>query len=222
MNESQAFLENLPFWNHLTDLEKQAVEESAFVKTLPAGSMLEGLGDGCQGMVHILSGELRVYMLSEEGREISLYRLPEGETCVLSAACVISTISFETHMEAVEETKVIILPSVVFDDLTERNIYARCFLYELASRRFTTVMWVMQQILFARFDQRLATFLLAEYRRTGSAELHMTQEQIAEGVNSAREVVARMLKQFAADGYLESGRGVIRILRPEALRQLEI
>lgn len=82
-------------------------------------------------------------------------------------------------------------------------------MYELATERFSSVMWVMQQILFYGFDRRLATFLLNEYRRTGATSIRMTQEQIAQNVNSAREVVARMLKQFASDGLIENRRGVI-------------
>ena len=106
------------------------------------------------------------------------------------------------------------------ETLAQQNIYARCFLYELATARFSAVMWSMQQVLFARFDRRLATFLLNEYERTGNAEIRMTHEQIAQHVSSAREVVARMLKRFASDGLVEMRRGAIRLSDPDGLRRL--
>ena len=93
-------------------------------------------------------------------------------------------------------------------------------MYELATARFSNVMWTMQQILFFRFDQRLSSFLLQEYQRTKDPVIHMTQEQIAQNVNSAREVVARMLRQFVSEGILEIRRGVIEIKDIEALEAL--
>ena len=124
-------------------------------------------------------------------------------------------------MTVTKDAQLLIIPSSTFAKLIDSNIYARCFMYELAAERFSTVMWVMQQILFSRFDQRLAVFLLNEYRKTGIPEIRMTQEQIAQNVNSAREVVARMLKQFAADGLIENRRGVIVLKDIPKLEKLD-
>ena len=107
-----------------------------------------------------------------------------------------------------------------FSRLTGENIHVRCFMYELATRRFSAVMFSLQQVLFARFDRRLASFLLSEAERTGSRELHLTHEEIARQVSSAREVVARMLKRFASDGLVSLRRGVIRIERPAELKKI--
>ena len=129
-------------------------------------------------MLFVLSGEIRTYLLSEEGREVTLFRLYPGELCVLSASCVISQITFDTQMTAGMDTDVLIIPANVIAALKEKNLYVRCFLYELATKRFSDVMWAMQQIMFKGLDRRLAEFLLAEAERTGSDTIRMTHEQL--------------------------------------------
>ncbi len=217
------FTKNLPFWNKLSAQEQSHCEMSAVINHYEAGTYLLG---GCEnqsylGLIHILSGELRAFVLSEEGREITLFRLKAGDTCVLSASCVLSQITFETQLCVTNDAEVLILPSAVFSKLMESNIYVRCYTYELATERFSTVMWVMQQIIFYGFDKRLAHFFLTEYKRTGQREIRMTQEEIAESTNSAREVVARMLRQFASDGLIESKRGVVKLKDIEGLEKIE-
>ncbi len=217
-------LEKLSYWSLLSDTEKRMVKASAIVKRYESGSPLHGncdKGGSCLGMIYVISGELRAYILSEEGREITLFRLQKGDSCVLSASCIISQIDFDTLITAISDADVLIVPTAVFGKLINDNIYVRCFMYELAAEHFSTVMWVMQQLLFNRFDQRLATFLLNEYQRTGVPEIRMTQEQIAQNVNSAREVVARMLKQFASDGLIENQRGIIALKDISGLKKLQ-
>jgi len=208
MNE---YLNNLPYWESLSEAQKKTVSASAAVRRYPKGSILMGSEDceSCFGMICVLSGEVRASILSFEGREVTLFRIRQGDCCVLSASCVVSQLQFDTQMTVSEDAEILIVPSSVFGRLTEENIYVKCFLYELATERFSTVMSVVQQLLFASFDQRLATYLVEEYHKTGSRELHLTQEQIAQNVNSAREVVARMLKQFANSGILEYRRGLL-------------
>ncbi len=207
MNET---LITLPFRDRLTEQEKTFCEQNAFVQHYKEGAYILGeCESGCRGMLHILSGEIRAFIISEEGREITLFRLGAGENCVLSASCALAQITFETQIEVVVDAEILIIPASAYAKLMESNIYVRCFTYELAAERFSAVMWVMQQIIFYGFDKRLADFLLAEYRRTGSPAIRMTQEAIAQSVNSAREVVARMLRQFASDGLIESRRGEI-------------
>ena len=101
------------------------------------------------------------------------------------------------------DTDVLIIPANVIAALKEKNLHVRCFLYELATKRFSDVMWAMQQIMFKGLDQRLAEFLFAEAERTGSDTIRMTHEQIAQHISSAREAVARVLKSFSEDGLVE-------------------
>ncbi len=217
------FTKNLPFWNKLSAQEQSLCEMSAVINHYGAGTYLLGgcENQSCLGLIHILSGEIRAFVLSEEGREITLFRLKSGDTCVLSASCVLSQITFETQLCVTNDAEVLILPSAVFSKLMESNIYVRCYTYELATERFSTVMWVMQQIIFYGFDKRLAHFFLAEHKRTGQKEIRMTQEEIAESTNSAREVVARMLRQFASDGLIESKRGVVILKDLEGLEKIK-
>lgn len=213
-------MQKLPFWEHLSIREKEYISSNTVIQQYSKGDFIHDAGNSCLGMAYVLHGMVRVYLLSEEGREITLFRLEKGMPCVLSAACVIHAITFETHMVAERDCSLLVVNSIAFQRLSEGNIYVRCFMYEILTERFSSVMWTMQQILFAKFDQRLAGFFVAEYERTGKRELHMTHEQIAQHVNSAREVVARMLKRFAADGLVEITRGCIFLKDPDGLREI--
>ena len=217
---TEAELERLPFWAQLNDSERELVRLHTTKRSYARGELIHGGGSECLGMVLVLSGLARTFVLSEEGREVTLFRLGEGEGCVLSAGCVISEIDFETFLSAEEKTRLLIVPSGVFARLTEGNLRVRLYMYEQAASRFSAVMWAMQNLLFRRFDRRLADFLLEEYERTGSREIRLTHERIAQNTSSAREVVARMLKRFAADGLVELRRGSIRLVDTDALREL--
>ncbi len=214
-------LSQLPFWSSLSEDEKERVRQRAFVNQYGKGTIINNCNNECLGMLLVLSGEIRTYLFSEEGREVSLFRLYSGDLCVLSASCVISQITFETQMIAQQNTKALIVPVDVIAALREKNIHFRCFLYELATKRFSDVMWAMQQILFKGLDRRLAGFLLAEAERTDSNVIHMTHEQIAQHISSAREAVARMFKHFAEDGLVDIKRGTITLLDIDGLRNLE-
>lgn len=213
-------LSALPFWPRLDAAQRALMERNASIRTCKKSALLHGSGDACLGFTLVLEGDIRACLLSDEGREITLFHLYPGDCCMLTAACAISQITFDTHLVAEQDCRLLVVHAGAVETLAQQNIYARCFLYELATARFSAVMWSMQQVLFARFDRRLATFLLGEYERTGSAEIRMTHEQIAQHVSSAREVVARMLKRFASDGLVEMRRGAIRLSDPDGLRRL--
>ena len=214
-------LTQLPFWSSLTEKEQETLRRSAFVRHYEKGAFVHSGDTECLGMLSVLSGEIRTYLLSEEGREVTLFRLYPGELCVLSASCVISQITFDTQICAQRETDVLIIPANIVAALREQNLSVRCFLYELATQRFSDVMWAMQQILFKSLDRRLAAFLLAEAERSGSSSVHMTHEQIAQHISSAREAVARMLKSFSEDGLVELRRGAITLRDKNRLNHLK-
>lgn len=213
-------LNKLPFWASLTEQEKEILRKSAVIRRYEKGSFIHSSDRDCLGMLFIISGEIRTYILSDEGREITLFRLYPNDLCVLSASCVISQISFDTQMTARQDTEVLIIPPNITALLKEQNISVRCFLYEQATERFSEVMWAMQQILFKGLDQRLAAFLVEECERTKSNTVSMTHEQIARNISSAREAVARMLKQFTQDGLVELKRGEIIIKDTDGLKRL--
>ncbi len=217
----ESVLERLPFWKLLTDSEKELVQQNAVIRLYKKGTRVYSSERECLGMLFVMQGEMRTYLLSEEGREVTLFRIYPNDLCVLSASCVISQISFDTQMSAQKDTEALIIPPNIVLFLKEKNLSVRCFLYELATKRFSDVMWAMQQILFKRLDQRLALFLMQESQRLGTDTIHMTHEQIAQQISSAREAVARMLKQFSEDGLVELKRGAIRLLDQKGLNALQ-
>ena len=213
--------EKLPFWDKLSKEEREYINSVSFLRRFEKDGFIHGSGNDCLGMFLVISGEIRTYLLSEEGREITLFRLYPNDICVLSASCVISQITFDTFMTAKQETEVLIVPANAIALLKERNINVKCFLYELAVKRFSDVMWSMQQIMFKSLDKRLAEFLLAEAERTDSDTMRMTHEQIAQHISSAREAVARMLKRFSEDGLVELRRGAITLRDKNRLNRLK-
>ncbi len=218
--DKEKYLALLPFWDRLSQEEKETAAAGASLRSFKKGELIHSGDDECMGVLLLLSGGLRVFMLSEEGREVTLFRLDKGDCCVLSASCVISQITFDTSMTAERDTRLISISAGVFKRLAGMNVYVRCFMFELATEHFSDAMWSVQQILFKGFDRRLAGFLISEYQRTGSPEIRMTHEELAQHTSSAREVVARMLKRFTGDGLVEYRRGCIRLTDIEALRNM--
>lgn len=210
----------LPFWERLSQAEKETLSQSASVRDYKKNETIHTAELECIGVLIVKSGMLRIFLVSEEGREVTLYRVGEGEVCVLSAACVLQTIEFDIHIDAVTDTSLVCVSAPVFSQLMRENIYAEAFAYKMAAQRFSDVMWTMQQILFMRFDQRLAVFLLDESAARACLTLKVTHEQIAKLIGSAREVVTRMLHYFAGEGWVSLSRGKITIQNREALKAL--
>ena len=214
--------EALPFWEGLSPQEQQLLLDAAVPSTIPKGTITHRADQDCKGIMLVLAGQLRAYILSEEGREITLYRLGPQEVCILSASCILQNITFDVCVEAESDTEALLIPSAQYQKLIKQNIYAENFTYSLVVDRFSNVMWAMEQLLFMRFDKRLAIFLLDELSKTGNPRINLTHEQIAKYMGSAREVVSRMLKYFAKEGMIEMSRGGIRILDKEKLRELTV
>lgn len=210
----------LDFWDKLSESEINLLENNIANVSYNKGFNLHSTDSECLGVLLIKNGGLRVYILSEDGREITLYRLSPGDVCVLSASCIINSITFDVHIDAESDTDAYLINIGAFSKLSNQNVYVENFAYKNTNERFSDVMWAMEQILFMSFDKRLAIFLLDEITKTNSNELHLTQEQIAKYIGSAREVVSRMLKVFQTDGILEQSRGSIHIIDKEKLREL--
>ena len=208
----------LPFWEQLSDLEKQTAERSASFRRFSSGASIYSGSAGCMGLVCVLSGELRVYILSPEGREITLFRLKSGQECLLTASCALKAITFEVHADADKDTQLMIIGAKAFELLMKNNIHVEAFAYRSLTEQFSQVMFVMQQMLFQRFDRRLAAFLLDETDKTVSRSLQLTHEQIARYLGSAREVVSRMLKYFMEDGLVSLSRGGLKVLDAKKLK----
>ncbi len=219
--EDLTYIENnLPYCEKLSNDEKQLLINNIKVVKYNKGEHLHSAGKECVGHLLVKKGELRAYMLSEEGRDVTLFRLPEGESCVLSASCLLSNITFEVLIDAEQDSEVFLLDVDIFDRLTMKNIYVENYMYKKAADRFSDVMWAMEQILFKSFDARLAIFLYDEMVKTKSNTIKLTHEQIAKYIGSAREVVSRMLKSFEKHEVLKLSRGTIEIIDKEKLKSL--
>lgn len=217
----ESLLNKISFWNELNEDEKKLVSSAAVIKSYEAGEMIHCCTKNCVGMVYVLSGNMRLFMLSSEGKEVTLLHICKNESCVLAASCIMKQITFYSELVAAEKTELLIIPASVFSGLMKRNIYVRCYMYENSAKLFSDIMKVMQQTLFCSVEKRLASFLISEHEKTDSMELKVTQETIAVEINSAREVVARVLKRFTADGVIKSKRGKIIILDIDALYDID-
>lgn len=209
----------LTFWEKIKPKEQELILSHAINVKYRQGERIHSSGNDCAGVLIIKRGRLRVYILSEEGREITLYRLDQKDVCVLSASCILKNITFDVHIDAEEFSEIILVNSDAIDKIS-KNIYVENFMLNEAVTRFSDVMWAMEQILFLKFDQRLAIFLLDETSRDKSIIITRTHEQIARHLGSAREVVSRMLKYFAKEGFVELSRGEVRVINKNELRKI--
>ena len=174
----------------------------------------------CTGLLLIQSGQLRAYMLSEEGREITLYRLFDMDMCLFSASCIMRSIQFEVTIEAEKDTDLWIIPAEVYRGIMEESAPVANYTNELMASRFSEVMWLIEQIMWKSLDKRVAAFLLEESRIEGTEELRLTHETIANHLGSHREVITRMLRYFQSEGMIKLSRGAVRILDPVRLEEL--
>ncbi len=219
-DDIQLLKETLRFWEHLSRSQQHVLTSNATISHHKKGEPIHNADYQCIGMLIIKTGSLRVYILSEDGREITLYRIGSNETCVLSASCVLQSITFDVHIDAVSDCELIQINSAAVSLLMNDNIYVEAYAYKLTAERFSDVMWAMQQILFMSFDKRLAIFLLDESASSHSDDIPLTHEQIAKLMGSAREVVTRMLKYFASEGYVTLSRGTVTLTNKNKLKKL--
>lgn len=211
---------SLPFWDKLSENETALLLSGTRPVHYAAGETVHSPHAQCLGVLLVKQGSLRTYLLSENGKEVTLFRLESGNTCVLSAACLLDSVTFEVFVEAEKESEALLLDAGMFAQLQAQNPHVENYALHTAVERFSDVMWAVEQILFMRFDQRLAAFLLDETAKTHSSRLVLTHEQIAKYIGSAREVVSRMLKYFEKEGMVALYRGGLEISGRPALQRL--
>lgn len=210
----------LPFWRQLTAQQQRRLKEAAVLREAPAGTVLQGGASDCAGLFVVVHGQLRAFLLSEEGREITLYRLLERDICLLSASCMLHSIEFPVTVSAELLTTFYQIPTPVYAALMAESAAVANYTNELMAMRFSDVMWLLDQVLYKRLDSRLAAFLLEESSLCGSLTLHLTHEDIARHLGSAREVITRLLKYLQSEGLVTGSRGGVTIRDPEGLSAL--
>ena len=214
------FANYFPIWNKLTPEHKERLTSAAELLKAKAGTTIHNGSMDCLGLLLIRSGQLRVYTLSSEGREITLYRLFDHDICLFSASCVMPNIQFEVIIDAEKDSEMWVLPSCLFKDLMEESAVVANYANQLISSRFSDVMWLMEQIMWKSFDKRLASFLLEESTLEGSTSLKITHEKIANHMGTAREVVTRMLRYFQSEGMVKLTRGTVELIDEDRLESL--
>lgn len=214
------FAEFFPVWNKLTPAQQQIMAEALLERTVPKGARLYDGSMDCQGLLVLRSGRLRVYILSEDGREITLYRLFERDICLLSASCVMNSLQFDVVIEAEADTRLWLIPAGLYKQLMEQSAPLANYTNEVMAARFTDVMWLMEQVMWKSLDKRLADFLLQESALENTSVLRMTHETIGNHLGSPREVVTRMLRYFQGEGWVKLSRGSVELVDQAALRSL--
>lgn len=210
----------LPFWDQMTRAQQQELEQAADRQSFRKGMVVHAGSGHCTGLLVVCAGQLRVFTLSEEGKELTLYRLLERDICLFSAACMLRGAQFDLSVQAEQDTVVFHIPPEVYRRLMESCTAVANYTNELMATRFSDVMWLMDQLLHKKMDSRLAALLLEEEALSGSAVLTLTHEQLASHLGSAREVVTRLLRHLTQEGLVRLGRGTVEILDEAGLEQL--
>lgn len=218
--EMTSFQSLIPFWDQLKPTEKELLQQETIIKKYMRGTTIYNGSSECVGILVVRSGRLRTYMLSNQGKDITLFRLYASDMCVLSATCLLRNITFDVQVDADLDSELYVINTGIFAKLMTENVYVENETYKAALDKFSDVMWTMEQILFMSFDQRLAIFLFDETQKANSNTLSITHSQIASYIGSAREVVSRMLKYFEEEGIVTLSRKDITILSRTKLKQL--
>ena len=214
------FASYFPIWDKLTPSQQDHLLGSAYIRNVSKGTLLHNGQADCTGLFLIKSGQLRAYITSDEGREISLYRLFDYDISLFSAPCMMPSIQFDIIIEAEKDTQLWVIPVCTYRDLMEESTAVSLFTNELMASRFSDVMWLMEQILWKSFDKRLADFLLQESALEGTDILKITHEAIGNHMGTAREVVTRMLRYFQTEGMVTLTRGTVELTDKKKLALL--
>lgn len=214
------FSEFFPIWDKLTEDQQQRITAASEFRKVNKGTVLHNGSLDCLGLLLIRSGQLRAYILSDEGREITIYRLFERDICLFSASCVMPDIQFDIVIESEKDTELWIIPACLYKELMQESLAVSNYSNQLMSAHFSDLMWLVEQIMWKSFDRRLAAFLLEESQLEDTDSLKITHEKIANHMGTAREVVTRMLRYFQNEGMVRLTRGTVDITDRKKLSAL--
>lgn len=204
------YLTYLPVFDKLTEAEQNTISNASFIAKFKKGEFLHD-SSSCTGLLIVLSGQIRAFTISEDGREITMYRLFERDICLFSASCMMNSIQFDLSLTAEKDSEVLIIPSEIYKKVMDVSAPLANYTNEIMASRFSDVMWLMDQIMWKSFDKRLAEFLLNESNIEETDTLKITHEAIGNHLGSPREVVTRMLKYFVNENLISLSRGTIEI-----------
>lgn len=215
-----SFTEYFPVWSKLTEQQRAMIQSNLISRSVEKGTLLHNGSMDCTGLFLIKSGQLRAYILSDEGREITIYRLFERDLCLFSASCMMNSLQFDITIEAEKDSELWVIPVEIYKSIMEQSAPVANFTNEIMASRFSEVMWLIEQIMWKSLDKRVAAFLLEETALEQSSQLKITHEVIANHLGTHREVITRMLKYFQNEGMVRLSRGTIDVTDTSALEEL--
>ena len=215
-----SFANYFPIWNKLTSQQQERILSVSDFQKVKSGTVLHDGSPDCLGMLLVRSGQLRAYILSDEGREVTICRFFEMDICLFSASCVMPNMQFDIFIEAEKDSELWVIPACLYQNLMDESIAVAKYSHDLITSHFSDVMWLMEQIMWKSFDKRLAAFLLEESNLEDTDSLKITHEKIANHMGTAREVVTRMLRYFQSEGMVRLARGTVDITDLQKLSQL--
>lgn len=199
--------DHFPELAQLSPESQKILDQGIQIMTAPAGTVMFSEGSECRGYVMLLEGTVRVQKTSEDGREIVLYRVEEGESCIMTTTCLISDEQYGAEGIAESDIAVAIVPPATFNQLLEKSSEFRRFVFEVYAKRMSMLMMLVDEVVFKKLDRRLAQML---FDRKGE-KFDITHQEIAQELGSVREVVSRQLKVFERQGLIRMSRGMIEI-----------
>ena len=206
-------------WDKLTAEQQERVLATVAERTVKKGTVVHD-GSVCTGLLLVKSGQLRAYILSDEGREVTVYRLFDRDICLFSASCMMNSLQFDVTIEAEKDTTLWIIPPMVYKAIMEVSAPVANYTNEIMATRMSEVMWLMEQIMWKSLDKRIAAFLIEETAIEGAMCLKITHESIANHLGTHREVVTRMLRYFQSEGMVKLSRGTVELTDREKLEAL--
>lgn len=207
-------LQLYPMLGELPAAELDAMLANARLMQFPAGTVLFDENQPCQGFPLLLSGNLRVIKSSANGRELQLYRVLPGESCILTSSCLLGHTPYQARGIVLESLEMVMLPASVFHQLLGKNDAFRRYVFQLFTERLTDMMELVTSVAFQKLDQRLAALLIGK-----TSPINTTHQAIADELGSAREMVSRLLKGFAEQGWVKLGREQISVTDLAALKK---
>ena len=211
----ERLLAQYPALRSLPAAEFSRMLEEGSLREVPSGTVMFDEAQPCVGFPFVLAGSIGVSKLSENGREIQLYAVDAGESCILTSSCLLGSVDYDAHGVAVGDTTVFILPRPTFERLLRSSDEFRHYVFSLFSDRISDLMQTVEEVAFKRLDQRLAALLL----RRGPT-IRATHQQLADELGSVREIVSRIMRGFSSQGLVQTGREQITILDSDGLRRI--
>ena len=209
-----------PIWDKLAPGHQEMLLDNLTERNIKKGAVIHNGDMDCTGLLLVRSGQLRAYILSAEGREITVYRLFDRDLCLFSASCMMRIAQFDITIQAEKDTRLWVIPAEVYRQVMEQSAPAANYTNEVMAARFSEVMWLMEQVMWKSLDKRVAAFLLAEAAIEGTLLLRLTHESIANHLGTHREVVTRMLRYFQSEGMVRLSRGAVEIMDEKKLAAL--